>query len=153
MEHTTQKKEMRVFLFVIQLFLSPMLFERRLKYLCSLCDEFTRLCGISCFVFESSRRSSLSSSSFVSIGSGERQQSGRLRGGFVEDRNERIQWGKRPRLLINTDVVFFSLSLSLNSLFLSRSTTKRITKRGENVVRERGFRRGVRGGHDPDGWF
>lgn len=69
------------------------------------------------------------------------------------DRIERIQCGKRPRLLINTDVVFFSLSLSLNSLFLSRSTTKRITKRGENFVRERGFRRGVRGGHDPDGWF
>jgi hypothetical protein len=36
---------------VIRLFLSPM-FERRLKYLCSLCDEFTRLCGVSCFVFE-----------------------------------------------------------------------------------------------------
>ena len=152
MEHTTQKKKMRVFLFVIQLFLSPMLFERRLKYLCSLCDEFTRLCGVSCFVFESSRRSSLSSSSFVSIGSGERQQSSRLRG-FVEDRNERIQRGKRPRLPIKTDIVFFSLSLSFLSLFLSRSTTKRITKRGENVVRERGFRRGVRGGHDPDGWF
>ena len=97
-------------LFVIQLFLSPM-FERRLKYLCSLCDEFTRLCGVSCFVFELSWRSSLSSSSFVSIGSGERQQSGRLRGGFVEDRNERIQRGKRPRLLIKTDIVFFSLSL------------------------------------------
>ena len=133
------------------------MFERRLKYLCSLCDEFTRLCGVSCFVFELSWRSSLPSSSFVSIGSGEKQQSGRLRGGFVEDRNERIQWGKRPRLLINTDIVFFSLSLSLslslNSLFLSRSTTKRITKRGENFVRERGFRRGVRGGHDPDGWF
>ena len=30
------------------------------------------------------KRSSLSSSSFVSIGSGERQQSGRPRGGFVE---------------------------------------------------------------------
>lgn len=85
--------------------------ERRLKYLCSLCDEFTRLCGVSCFVFELSWRSSLSSSSFVSIGSGERQQSGRLRGGFVEDRNERIQWGKRPKLLIKTDIVFFSLSL------------------------------------------
>ena len=107
MERATQKKEM----FVIQLFLSPMVFERRLKYLRSLCDEFTRLCGISCFVFESSRRSSLSSSSFVSIGSGERQQSGRLRGGFVEDRNERIQRGKRPRLPIKTDIVFFSLSL------------------------------------------
>lgn len=131
MEHTTQKKEMRVFLFVIQLFLSPMLFERRLKYLCSLCDEFTRLCGVSCFVFESSRRSSLSSSSFVSIGSGERQQSGRLRGGFVEDRNERIQWGKRPRLLIKTDIVFFSLSLSLNSLFLSRLLKKDYKTRGK----------------------
>ena len=57
------------------------------------------------------RRSSLSSSSFVSIGSGERQQSGRPRGGFVEDRNERIQRGKRTRLLRKTDIVFFSLSL------------------------------------------
>lgn len=48
----------------------------------------------------------------VSIGSGERQQSGRPRGGFVEDRNyERIQRGKRPRLLRKTDIVFFSLSL------------------------------------------
>ena len=130
MEHTTQKKEMRVFLFVIQLFLSPMLFERRLKYLCSLCDEFTRLCGISCFVFESSRRSSLSSSSFVSIGSGERQQSSRLRG-FVEDRNERIQWGKRPRLPINTDIVFFSLSLFSLSFSFSLNDEKDYKTRGK----------------------
>ena len=108
--HDTEERDESL-LFVIQLFLSPMVFERRLKYLRSLCDEFTRLCGVSCFVFESSRRSSLSSSSFVSIGSGERQQSGRLRGGFVEDRNERIQRGKRPRLPIKTDIVFFSLSL------------------------------------------
>lgn len=67
------------FVCVIQLFLSPMFFVREtIKiYLCSLCEhEFTRLCGVSCFVFEFSRRSSLSSSSFVSIGSGERQQSG-----------------------------------------------------------------------------
>ena len=69
------------------------------------------------------RRSSLSSSSFVSIGSGERQQSGRPRGGFVEDRNERIQRGKRPRLLRKTDIVFFSLSLSLFKLSFSFSLT------------------------------
>jgi len=106
-----KKRELFLFGDVIRLFLSPMMFfERRLKYLCSLCDEFTRLCGVTCFVFELSWRSSLPSSSFVSIGSGEKQQSGRLRG-VVEDRNERIQWGKRPRLLINTDIVFFSLSL------------------------------------------
>lgn len=48
-----EERERELFLFgdVIRLFLSPM-FERRLKYLCSLCDEFTRLCGVSCFVFE-----------------------------------------------------------------------------------------------------
>ena len=125
--HETREKEMRAsFVCVIQLFLSPMFFVREtIKiYLCSLiCDEFTRLCGITRFVFEFSRRSSLSSSSFVSIGSGERQQSGRPRGGFVEDRNERIQRGKRPRLLRKTDIVFFSLSLSLFKLSFSFSLT------------------------------
>ena len=59
----------------------------------------------------------------VSIGSGERQQTGRPRGGFVEDRNERIQRGKRPRLLRKTDIVFFSLSLSLFKLSFSFSLT------------------------------
>ena len=57
------------FVCVIQLFLSPMFFVREtIKiYLCSLCEhEFTRLCGVSCFVFEFSRRSSLSSSSLLS---------------------------------------------------------------------------------------
>ena len=107
-----KKRELFLFGDVIRLFLSPMMFfERRLKYLCSLCDEFTRgFVGLPVSFLSHRRRSSLSSSSFVSIGSGEKQQSGRLRG-VVEDRNERIQWGKRPRLLINTDIVFFSLSL------------------------------------------
>ena len=47
------------------------------------------------------------------------------------DRIERIQCGKRPRLLINTDVVFFSLSLSLNSLFLPRLLKKDYKTRGK----------------------
>ena len=58
MEHTreTREKETRAsFVCVIQLFLSPMFFVREtIKiYLCSLiCDEFTRLCGVTRFVFE-----------------------------------------------------------------------------------------------------
>ena len=54
--HETREKEMRAsFVCVIQLFLSPMFFVREtIKiYLCSLiCDEFTRLCGVTRFVFE-----------------------------------------------------------------------------------------------------
>lgn len=49
-----------------------------------------------------------SSSSFVSIDWFGREPSSRLRG-VAEDRNE-IQWGRVERLLlINTDIVFFSL--------------------------------------------
>ena len=115
--HETREKELREsFVCVIQLFLSPMfLFERRLKYLLRslICDEFTRgFVGLPVsFLSYIVAFFSLFFVVVVSIGSGERQQSGRLRGGFVEDRNERIQWGKRPRLLIKTDIVFFSLSL------------------------------------------
>ena len=78
----------------------------------SLRRVYERLCGVTRFVFEFIVAFfSLFFVVVVSIGSGERQQSGRPRGGFVEDRNERIQRGKRPRLLRKTDIVFFSLSL------------------------------------------
>ena len=114
--HATREKEMRAsFVCVIQLFLSPMFFVREtIKiYLCSLCDEFTRgFVGLPVsFLSYIVAFFSLFFVVVVSIGSGERQQSGRPRGGFVEDRNERIQRGKRPRLLRKTDIVFFSLSL------------------------------------------
>lgn len=65
-----------------------------------------------------------------SIGLGERQQSSGLRG-VVEDRNERIQWGKRRRLLINTDIVFFSLSLFKLSFSFSLNNKKDYKTRGK----------------------
>ena len=100
---------------------------------------------LSFFLFLSLRSVRLVSVSGWTIGPGVRANDFFL----VWDRLRGIFCDSPPISLSLSFSLCLCLSLSLRDVWKPR----RITKRGEDIVRERRFRRGFRGRHDPHGWF